>query len=344
MSAEDTPVLKTPVLFIVFNRIETTLRVFEEIRKARPAKLFINADGPRSHVPEDQERCRTLRAEMLSRIDWPCEVQTRFLEKNLGIKYAPSSAIDWFFEHVEEGIIIEADCLPDQSFFPFCEELLEKYREDPRVMQIGGTDVEQNNQNFTCDASYYFLSIPCIWGWATWRRAWQKYDVELSTWPQVRDSKVLYKLLPSAAVFRLSKKFQGYYDKKILSWDGQWILTCLLERGLSIYPRKNLISNIGFDNLATQTTLYDPLWADQPTYPMEFPLTHPKSVSVVPSHDRYYLAMGHGINRSLKDRVKWFFKYRFNGPYTLLKKAYYKTMAPQKYDEFVSDTEQLLLP
>ncbi len=340
----ETSSLETPVLFIVFNRPDTTLRVFEEIRKARPSKLFINADGPRAHVPEDKERCEQVRTEILSRIDWPCDVQTRFLDTNLGIKYAPSSAIDWFFEHVEEGIILEADCLPDQTFFPYCEELLARYRDDERIMQISGTDVEQGNRNFKCSASYYFLSIPCIWGWATWRRAWKHYDVEVRSWPQIRDSKLLYSLLPSAAAFRLGKKFQEYYDKKIRSWDGQWILSCLSTRGLSVYPRQNLISNIGFDQFASQTTVYDPLWADRPTYPMQFPLIHPESVSVNSYDEAYYLEKGQGVSHLLKDRLKWFFKYRFGMPYLFLKKAYYALMKPQKYKEFVNDAERLLLP
>jgi len=180
--------LKTPVLFLVFNRPDTTRRVFEAIRAARPARLFLVADGPRERQPDDKEKCERVRY-IATDIDWDCEVKTLFRKENLGCKNGVSSAIDWFFSHVDEGIILEDDCLPTESFFWFCEELLRRYRNDSRVMQICGSNFlrgwQRNND------SYYFSGYGPIWGWASWRRAWIYYDVDMKLWPEVKEKKIL---------------------------------------------------------------------------------------------------------------------------------------------------------
>lgn len=175
--------LNVPVLLLIFNRPDTTQRVFHEIRGASPLQLFISADGPRENKPGEFEKCQITR-DIVRQVDWDCEVYTNFRDKNLGCKIAVSSAIDWFFENVEEGIILEDDCLPSFSFFRFCEELLEKYRDDERIMQIGGTNLLSEWQR--SDDSYYFSKYGAIWGWATWRRAWQYYDVNMKLWPEVK--------------------------------------------------------------------------------------------------------------------------------------------------------------
>lgn len=171
-----------PILFIIFNRPETTKAVFHEIRKNQPFQLFVAADGPRREIFEDIENCRKVR-EIIQLIDWECNVQTLFRDENLGCKIAVSSAIDWFFSQVDEGIILEDDCLPDQSFFPFCQELLEKYRYDAKIMMIGGSNFQFNKNKF--EYSYYFSRYFHIWGWASWKRAWQFYDVEMKAWPEI---------------------------------------------------------------------------------------------------------------------------------------------------------------
>jgi len=171
--------LTTPVLFIVFNRLDTTKQVFEEIKKAKPQKLFIAADGPRNF--QEKNKTDVVRKYILENINWKCEVKTLFREKNLGCKYAVAGAIDWFFDNVEQGIILEDDCLPSQSFFKFCQEMLEKYKDDERVMHISGTNVEGISK---IDQDYFFAINFNVWGWATWKRAWKLYDINVTHWPR----------------------------------------------------------------------------------------------------------------------------------------------------------------
>src|SRR6478736_1770065 len=176
---------ETPILFIVFNRPDTTRVVFEAIRKVKPKKLYIAADGIRSKVKSDEENCAKVRA-IVNDVDWECDVKTLFHEENLNCGKAPSTAISWLFENEEEGIILEDDCLPSTSFFLFCEELLERYRYDSRVMHIGGNNFLNGWQKDN-DYSYYFSRSGHIWGWATWRRAWNKFDFDISLYSKLKD-------------------------------------------------------------------------------------------------------------------------------------------------------------
>lgn len=234
----------TPILFLVFNRPETTAKVFEAIRKARPPQLFVAADGPRLNRAEEVERCVEVR-KIATAVDWPCEVKTLFRESNLGCRVAVSSAIDWFFENVEEGIILEDDCLPHSDFFRFSQELLAHYRDDERVMHIGGSNflLDQKRES----ASYYFSGYAHIWGWASWRRAWKYYDVEL----EKLDKEVLKENLHSPRAVKrwleILTKVKSHapgFD----TWDFQWNYALWVNNGLSVVPRSNLISNIGFDS------------------------------------------------------------------------------------------------
>ena len=168
-----------PILFLIFNRPETTEKIFAAIRRMQPQKLFIAADGPRSGRDDDFRNCAAARL-LTQKIDWPCEVQYRFLEKNYGCRRAVSGAVDWFFSHVEQGIILEDDCLPAPDFFYFCAAALKKYSDDKRVMHINGT-VHQPPENLSYDA--WFSRYALIWGWATWKRAWQKYNSTLFDYP-----------------------------------------------------------------------------------------------------------------------------------------------------------------
>jgi hypothetical protein len=175
--------LQTPVLFVIFNRLDTTNIVFKAIRKAQPKKLYIAADGPRPGNVSDEEKCTSIR-KLVINVDWDCELKTLFREENLGCGLGPASAYDWFFEHEEEGIILEDDCLPDPSFFIYCQELLEKYRHDTKIMHITGSNFQKGWQNDE-DYSYYFSSYPHEWGWATWRRAWKLYDFKVQKYPEL---------------------------------------------------------------------------------------------------------------------------------------------------------------
>jgi hypothetical protein len=260
-----------PVLFLIFNRPEMTQRVFASIREASPAKLFIAADGPRNDKPNEAEICEQTRR-IIKTIDWDCNVATLFREKNLGCKNAVSSAIDWFFTHVEEGIILEDDCLPSQSFFPYCQELLERYRNDTRIMQICGS----NFLKTSLDESYYFSKYGPIWGWATWRRAWKYYDVDMAHWMIVKQKRLHYDFCFDEDEIRAREEiFDKIYAGNIDTWDYQWVFTKLIHNGLSITPKENLISNIGFSEEATHTTNKGDKRENLERKELEFPLVHP---------------------------------------------------------------------
>lgn len=323
----DQPVFNTPILMLVFNRPERTRRVFEEIRKARPPKLFMAADGPRPDRPEDIEKCRLVR-EIIKEVDWPCEVQTLFRETNLKCKKAISEGIDWFFSHVEAGIILEDDCVADPTFFLYCQELLEKYKDDARIMHISGNNFQQDNPGFKCLDSYYFSRIPSCWGWATWRRAWNLYDIEVRAWPKARAEKLMYKIFGDEAV---AHRWEYFFDKEEadrldplpqarLDWDGRWGFACLVNNGFCINPRVNLVSNIGFDVDARIARDPNHPLANMPAQAIEIPLKHPETISINLEADRYVNRYVYKVNRYWHERLKWFFKSRFTKQYKLLKK------------------------
>ena len=235
--------INVPVLFLIFNRPDTTQQVFDEIRKAQPVQLYVAADGPRKDQPADYDLCKKTR-EIIRQVDWECKVSTLFREENLGCKRAVSSAIDWFFSKVEEGIILEDDCVPDQSFFPFCQILLERYRDDERVMMMSGMNYLFNKVEM--DESYFFSRYYAIWGWATWKRAWSLYDCKMSGWPRYNSQDYLHHIYCHSKIADfLCDLFQKTYSNQIDTWDIQWAYTCIFNHGLSICPKYNLVSNIG---------------------------------------------------------------------------------------------------
>ena len=243
--------LSTPVAFLIFNRPDLAEIVFAAIRQAQPKQLFVVADGPRSD--EESEKCKQTRA-IIDRVDWDCQVLTNFSDVNLGSKYRISSGLDWVFSQVEDAIILEDDCLPAPSFFDFCQELLEKYRYDNRIMNISGTNL-QYGKSRTND-SYYFSKYAATWGWASWRRAWQDYDVEIETWTEFKSSEII----KSIHINHYEQKYwldvlERIHQKSFNTcWDHQWNYHCWTRNGLSITPNVNLISNIGFRADATHTT------------------------------------------------------------------------------------------
>lgn len=274
--------LRTPVAFIIFNRADTTERVFEAIAKARPPKLLVIGDGARDNRLGEADRVAATRA-IIDRVDWECEVLTNFSERNLGCKRRVSSGIDWVFEQVEEAIILEDDCLPEPSFFRYCEELLEKYRDDHRVCLIGGTNVQSGLRH--ADSSYYFSRYPHIWGWASWRRAWQCYDVKMSDWPRSRREGWLREWLGSRSQETFWRMcFDRVSSGEIDTWDYQWVYACWKQRMFAITPDRNLIANIGFRPDATHTT-GESQFADMPVTAMGFPLQHPACVALLDAAD-----------------------------------------------------------
>lgn len=268
--------LKTPVAFLIFNRPETTKRVFAEIAKVKPPKLLVIADGPRPNKPEEITRCQETR-EIIDQIDWDCDVLKNYSDVNLGCKVRVSSGLNWTFKMVEEAIILEDDCLPHPTFFRFCETLLEKYRSEPRISQISGSNFLFNT--FELKNSYYFSKFQFIWGWASWRRAWKHYDVHMKKWPSFHRSKDLERLVGNKKISNYyTKLFEKVYQKKIDTWDYQWFFSNLVKKKISVIPKYNLISNIGFGHGATHTKFLHPL-ADIQLGQMEFPLSHPQNLN-----------------------------------------------------------------
>jgi hypothetical protein len=264
---------------MIFNRPETTRRVFAAIKKERPKKLFIAADGPRANKLGEAEKCEEVR-KIATAVDWDCEVKTLFRNENLGCGRAPAGAITWFFEHVEEGIILEDDCLPSHDFFLFCAELLEKFRHDQRVMEIGGNNLL--NGDYKQDGySYYFSNHNMIWGWATWRRAWQMYDFEMKLYNKIRDTQYLESCFRSE--YELNY-FKWIFDKTIGAiqnvtwWDYQWEFVRRVNNGLTIVPQKNIVLNIGLGSDATHTLDPNGTGHNLSLQGLNFPLKHPEFV------------------------------------------------------------------
>ncbi len=278
--------MKTPVALIIFNRPDTTEKVFESIRQAQPSKLFVIADGPRQEKAIDVQQCAAARA-IIDRVDWECEVMTNYSDTNLGCKLRPATGIDWVFQQVEAAIILEDDCLPDPTFFTFCDEMLERYRYDTRIMAIAGSNFQFGRKRTT--DSYYFSRFPHCWGWATWRRAWQYFDLEMKLWATVRDGNWLQDILNNDAEIKFwQKNFQGIYDRSIDTvWDYQWAFACWIQNGLTILPNVNLTSNIGFGVDATHTTTVCSDLANMPVEAMTMPLQHPQFVLRDLISDRY---------------------------------------------------------
>ncbi len=266
--------MNSPLLFLVFNRPEKTRTVFECIRRERPPRLYVAADGPRKERAGEEELCREVR-EIAVAVDWPCELKTLFRSGNLGCGSAVSGAIDWFFSHEEEGIILEDDILADPSFFRFCDELLERFRDEERIMTITGDYFNRNGHGG--DESYYFSRYPHMWGWATWKRAWKHYDFGMSRWPELKASGWLERKGGEYRGFAeyWTAMFDRTHTGEIDTWDYQWFYSCWLRDGLTATPSRNLCRNIGFGEDATHTKSRSEWRSKLTLQVMEFPLRHP---------------------------------------------------------------------
>ncbi len=279
--------LEKPVLLLAFNRYESAARVFEAIRKARPKRFYFACDGPRN--AEEAVLCEKVRS-LAQRVDWPCELHTRFQPANVGLKLGVSSAISWFFEHEPEGIILEDDTEPVQSFFWFCQELLERYRDDRNIWWILGNNLMADPRPQR-EASYYFSQhgYGAPWGWASWRRSWARYDVDMHAWPTVRGTPAWDAFFLSKAERREAYRlFEATFDGRIRTWDFQHDFCRILHRGITIIPEHNLIRNIGFSGDGTNTVKgNDPRNVDNVSE-MPFPLVHPGEVKVDEARDLAY--------------------------------------------------------
>ncbi|MDP2237968.1 MAG: nucleotide-diphospho-sugar transferase [Bacteroidales bacterium] len=265
--------IKTPVLFLVFNRPDATKQVFEAIRKAKPPRLYVAADGPRISKDGEAQLVQQVRS-IATNVDWDCEVKTLFRDENLGCKYAVSVAITWFFQQEEQGIILEDDCLPSQSFFLFCEELLGRYKDDLRVWHISGNNFQNGVKRG--ESSYYFSKFNHIWGWASWANRWSNYDVEIKSYDSFIANNVLNDLFELDQDKKYwSNIFDLVNNGKIDTWDYQWTYTVWVNSGLSVLPNKNLVSNIGFGPTATHTKDIESYHSRLPGLDLSFPISHP---------------------------------------------------------------------
>lgn len=280
---------------------------------ARPPRLLVVADGPRDTHPEDSLKTAEVRNLIERGVDWDCEVVTNYSDKNLGCARRVASGLDWAFSKEERLIVLEDDCLPDFSFFRFCDELLERYKDDKRVAQICGcpkafSQVRRNT-------SYVFTRFGPIWGWASWRRAWEFYDLEMKDWPQVKSSGRLRAYCQSDAEYR--KRVAIYdahcptssaYNPKSNTWDYQWSYARLANGMVNIMPTVNLIKNIGFDGSGTHTT-GGTFTLKQ--FSLDFPLVHPSKVAIEPDFEKMYSKIysrnGLGVRRLCRRVQRYFY-------------------------------------
>lgn len=264
-----------PILFVIFNRFDTAKQVFERIKEVQPSKLYIAADGPRENKVGESEKCQQVR-DLVKLIDWNCEVKTLFRDKNLGCAKAVSGAISWLFENEEMGIILEDDCLPHLDFFPYCKELLEKYKDDTRIGIISGNNFQNGQQRG--NGSYYFSAYTHIWGWATWKRTWQNYDLFLKDYS-------CKEFMQNIKPYFLSwNERQVWKDRFLImkkqgnnTWDYQLCFHIWRKHGLNIMPNVNLISNIGFGADSTHTSNTNNPYANMKVHHI-LPLIHNQEI------------------------------------------------------------------
>lgn len=265
--------MKSAVLFIIFKRPDTTKRVFERIREAQPPRLYIAADGPRMDRPDEVEKCNAAR-QIVENVDWPCEVHRLYRDENLGCGKGVSSAITWFFEHEEQGIIIEDDILPHIDFFKYCDEMLDRYKDDDRIHLISGFNFFYHG--FEADSSYYMTNFGSIWGWASWRRVWNTYQFDVNAYPEKELKTKINNRLP----WKTARYYYGVYDKmkqyKIDTWDFQFAMNRFYYDRYAITCYTNMVENIGMGGDSTHVTANSDISAHKAFSP--FPLMHPNPI------------------------------------------------------------------
>ena len=269
--------VKKPILLLTFNRPELTKQLLDKIKIVKPKDIFVACDGSRENVKDEDKKVNQVRKIIKESINWECKTRFLFQENNLGCKKAVSQAIDWFFDEVEEGIILEDDCIPNVSFFRYCDELLDKYKENEKIMCITGDNFQFNN--IRGDASYYFSVFSHCWGWATWRRAWKHFDVTMETFPKFQKTKQITNIFDTKKIQKYWENvFKKVYAGEINSWAYIWMYTCWINNGLTCLPNKNLVSNMGFGSNSTHTR-GDSSIANLKAEEIKFPLQHPKFIS-----------------------------------------------------------------
>tara|TARA_Y100001968_G_C19426010_1_gene754403 strand:+ start:1582 stop:2544 length:963 start_codon:yes stop_codon:yes gene_type:complete len=304
----------TPVLLIAWRRPLQTSKVIDELRKIKPINLFVACDGPIPNDLEQEKKVNSTREIIRQNINWDCQINTLYSDLNQGCKRGVSNAITWFFNQVDEGIILEDDCVPHQDFFSYCTELLKKYRDDDRVWSISGSNVQEGN--WRGDGSYYFGRIPQVWGWATWSKYWKNYDINIEKWPFLKKSNFLRTIFDDPLEEQYwCNIWDKLYEKNTPdTWDYQWCFTCISNGGLTAFPNQNLITNIGFGKDATHTT-----WLNEEKFSTSKlgRIIHPSFILRDSIADEYTFNNkfgGNNIRRNLKliNRVKRKVKDYFN--------------------------------
>lgn len=306
-----------PILLVIFNRPDTTSKVFKAIRQRKPKYLYIAADGPRAEKAEEFEKCQEARSIVLNGVDWDCDIKTFFREFNIGCGLNVSEAITWFFNHTEEGIILEDDCLPNASFFDFCQSLLERYRHDERVSAISGNNF-QTHQPMNLEADYYYSIFPSSWGWATWRRSWHDYNLFIEDWDNIQKKEFLtFVFKEKSYQFWWKNQFEYFFSQRPTdTWDFQFHFQTMRRKQLAVIPKANLISNIGHGPDGTHFHNPDSYFAKMPTYELTFPLKHPKSITRNYEADVFVQSLLFGevevpsIYKEMKRAIKKLIKYK----------------------------------
>lgn len=268
--------LDVPVALIIFRRPAETKRVFESLRLAKPSRLYVIGDAARNGREDEAAAVQACR-DVVDTVDWPCEVRTNYAEKNLGLRDRIVSGLDWVFSHEEKAIILEDDCVANQSFFDFTSELLEKYRFNNKIAGIGGTNI--GDSLLSGDMSYFFSRYPAIWGWATWRRVWSEYSSEI---PKLSKHDLVHygNFLGSSANVRFWRaSFSKVATKKLDTWDYQLAYLCMSKELLWIIPQKNLVTNIGFGESATHTLDQDSIYSQIQSSDLAKPYVHPEEIA-----------------------------------------------------------------
>lgn len=299
-----------PVLLTIFNRPDLTRKVIENLRHIKPKRLFIAADGPRSDCPQDIERCQLARQEAIA-VDWPCEIIVKFHDENLSVDPAVSTAIDWFFQHVEFGVILEDDCIVHPDFFALCGELFVRYADDLRIMQVSSLSPYET-RDYPCD--YHFSrTFRCSGGWGTWRRAWRYYTSEMQKYGDKEALNILkaYHLDYYKCLWQHKKLLEikngDFFYPYWSHWDYQWNLTCFAQNGLCIVPEKNLMENNGFDEDSTHTVSVTPVFENLRAHSLRFPLRHPQFVYADNQPER---GLAKKIFRSLSRKSRCMYLFR----------------------------------
>lgn len=267
---------EVPVMLCTFTKLDTTKLVFEQIRKVRPPRLYLVSDGPRESHPEDKGKIEAVHDYIEGNIDWDCEVFKNYSDVNLGCGKRMPTGVSWVFEHEERAIFFEDDCVPEVTFFRYCEELLDKYENDDKVLLISG-----NNQIAyidTFDGDYGFSHQANIWGWATWRRSWQEYDIDIKDWPESKHLPIWKQIYNRKAYWFLFAEYDTVYRHEYDAWDYQFSYLLGKKDAFCIIPKVNLVSNAGFDGNECTHTADMPKWMDQRSFPLEFPIKHPDNV------------------------------------------------------------------